>query len=50
MTTPMPWSMKKRRPILAPGWISMPVTMRPTWETKRPSSRKRISQSQCATW
>lgn len=26
MTTPMPWSMKQRRPIWAPGWGSIPVT------------------------
>jgi hypothetical protein len=26
----MPWSMKKRRPIVAPGWISMPVSQRAT--------------------
>ena len=25
MTTPVPWSMKNRRPIVAPGWMSMPV-------------------------
>src|SRR5690606_12138972 len=24
----MPWSMKKRRPMVAPGWISIPVTAR----------------------
>ena len=28
MTTPLPWSMKKRSPMLAPGWMSMPVQMR----------------------
>ena len=28
MTTPMPWSMKNRRPMVAPGWISMPVRKR----------------------
>ena len=28
MTTPMPWSMKNRRPICAPGWISIPVSQR----------------------
>ena len=38
MTTPMPWSMKKRRPMLAPGWISMPVTKRLKWEMRRGSS------------
>ena len=27
MTTPVPWSMKKLEPIVAPGWISMPVTL-----------------------
>jgi len=27
MTTPVPWSMKKRLPILAPGWMSMPVLL-----------------------
>ncbi len=26
----MPWSMKKRRPIVAPGWISTPVSQRVT--------------------
>ena len=25
ITTPVPWSMKKRSPISAPGWMSMPV-------------------------
>ena len=25
ITTPVPWSMKKRRPIFAPGWMSIPV-------------------------
>ena len=25
MTTPVPWSMKKLLPIVAPGWMSMPV-------------------------
>ena len=28
MTTPMPWSMKKRSPIFAAGWISIPVKLR----------------------
>src|SRR5690606_5909148 len=28
ITTPMPWSMNSRRPIRAPGWISMPVVAR----------------------
>src|SRR3990172_419259 len=25
ITTPVPWSMKKFRPIFAPGWMSIPV-------------------------
>jgi len=25
MTVPVPWSMKKRSPMVAPGWTSMPV-------------------------
>ena len=25
MTTPVPWSMKKSLPMVAPGWMSMPV-------------------------
>jgi hypothetical protein len=29
--------MKQRWPMLAPGWISIPVSQRPIWETKRPS-------------
>ncbi len=28
ITTPMPWSMKKPRPIFAAGWISIPVIVR----------------------
>ena len=28
----MPWSMNNRRPIVAPGWMSMPVTKRPKLE------------------
>ena len=35
ITTPMPWSMKKRSPIVAPGWISMPVNQRATCESQR---------------
>jgi hypothetical protein len=27
MTTPVPWSMKKRSPICAPGWMSIPVLL-----------------------
>ena len=30
ITTPIPWSMKKPRPISAAGWISIPVTDRAT--------------------
>ncbi len=36
----MPWSMNTRRPMVAPGWISMPVRKRPTCEMKRPSQRR----------
>ena len=32
---PIPWSMTRRRPILAPGWISMPVMWRASWEFRR---------------
>src|SRR5690349_6822019 len=39
MTTPMPWSMKKRRPIRAAGWISTPVTDRATVASTRAGSR-----------
>ena len=28
----MPWSMKHRLPILAPGWISIPVLFRTFWD------------------
>jgi hypothetical protein len=38
MTTPMPWSMKTRRPMVAPGWISMPVAQRAMCEMKRPAT------------
>ena len=44
----MPWSMKTRRPIFAPGWISMPVKKRDTCERKRPSQCKPCVQHQCA--
>ena len=40
MTMPMPWSMNTRRPIVAPGWISMPVSQRPRCEITRASQRK----------
>ncbi|MNP53518.1 hypothetical protein D3C76_1480000 [compost metagenome] len=40
MTMPMPWSMKKRRPMVAPGWISMPVSQRPKLDTRRASHLK----------
>ena len=36
----MPWSMKKRRPIVAPGWISTPVAQRASWDTVRASNRR----------
>ena len=39
ITTPMPWSMNSRRPIFAPGWISMPVMKRLVWETTRARAR-----------
>ncbi len=37
ITTPMPWSMNRRRPIFAPGWISMPVSQRARLELSRAS-------------
>src|SRR6478735_7001947 len=39
MTTPMPWSMKKRRPSRAAGWISTPVTERTTVASTRAGNR-----------
>src|SRR6478736_6132572 len=39
MTTPMPWSMKKRRPSRAAGWISTPVTERATVASTRAGNR-----------
>src|SRR5450759_1346050 len=39
MTTPMPWSINRRRPMVAPGWISIPVAARVSCESKRASSR-----------
>src|SRR5665647_212641 len=39
MTTPMPWSMKKRRPICAPGWISTPVIEREICDSSRAARR-----------
>src|SRR6478736_5226558 len=49
-TTPMPWSMNSRRPIVAPGWISTPVTARDTWDSSRAGSRSAGSRHiRCAT-
>src|SRR5205823_10822564 len=49
ITTPAPWSMKKPRPMRAPGWISTPVQNRAHTETRRPSTdRPRRVCSQCA--
>src|SRR6478609_4142477 len=39
MTTPMPWSMKKRRPSRAAGWISTPVMERATVASTRAGNR-----------
>jgi hypothetical protein len=39
ITTPMPWSMNKRLPIFAPGWISIPVKKRVICELSRPKNR-----------
>ncbi|EWS56972.1 Molybdopterin adenylyltransferase [Methylibium sp. T29] len=49
ITTPMPWSMKTRRPIVAPGWISMPVRKRPRCDRKRPSQCQPRVQQPCAS-
>ena len=46
-TTPMAWSMKTRSPILAPGWISMPVNQRAKCEMKRPSHFSPLPQRSC---
>jgi hypothetical protein len=35
ITTPMPWSMNSPSPIVAPGWISMPVNSRLKLEITR---------------
>jgi hypothetical protein len=47
MTTPMPWSMNTRLPMVAPGWISMPVSQRVKCDRKRASQRMRAFHSQC---
>jgi len=44
MTTPMPWSMKTRRPILAHGGISIPVSQRLGCETSPPRKSSLCSQ------
>src|SRR5215207_2794800 len=49
MTTPMPWSMKTPWPILAPGWISIPVIARLKWDRRRAGNRSPLRHSQCAT-
>src|SRR5690606_3081267 len=41
--------MKKRRPILAPGWISMPVSHRPQLETTLASHFQPERHNACAT-
>ena len=48
ITTPMPWSMKKRRPMVAPGWISMPVSNRVNCEpSARGKPERRRTHSAC---
>src|SRR5699024_6576979 len=50
-TTPMPWSMKKRRPIRAPGWISTPVTERaPCASTSAGSRAPRVHSRWASRW
>ncbi|OUD86461.1 hypothetical protein BC477_00605 [Clavibacter michiganensis subsp. michiganensis] len=49
MTTPMPWSMKSRRPMRAPGWISTPVSARPACASSRAAKRRRRRHSACDT-
>src|SRR2546423_124569 len=49
ITTPMPWSMKRPRPMRAAGWISMPVMKRPTCDTHRALVVQPACQSRCAT-
>ena len=48
MTTPMPWSMKKRLPILAAGWISMPVAARAAWASARAANLWPVCHRRCA--
>jgi hypothetical protein len=40
-TTPVPWSMKKLWPIVAPGWMSMPVRLWTSSDIMRGSSGTR---------
>ncbi len=50
MTTPIPWSMKNRRPIVAPGWISTPVTDLTIWDSSRAARRvEGLPHNECAT-
>jgi len=49
ITTPIPWSMNTPSPMVAPGWISMPVSQREKCEVKRPSQRRPRCQNQCAS-
>src|ERR1700733_7205134 len=49
ITTPIPWSMKNRRPMVAPGWISMPVSERVTCVSTRANPRQPgLAHSRCA--
>src|SRR5215207_6208028 len=49
ITTPMPWSMKKRRPSVAPGWISTPVRNLANCESSRAGRHHSATQSRCVS-
>ena len=46
MTIPMPWSMNRPRPMVAPGWISTPVMVRANCEIIRARKKRLCRYSQ----
>jgi hypothetical protein len=44
--TVKPWSMKKRLPMVAPGWMSIAVRKRAKWLTSRARKNSRPPYSQ----
>ena len=47
MTTPVPWSMKNRSPMRAPGWMSMPVMV---WACSVMMRGMSGTPSTCSSW